>query len=59
MMIDVAPDDGLADRRREIHVLNSEESGARIIDPRLESGRWQLNKRNMLADGYGLAVWSN
>src|SRR2546425_5972831 len=49
MMIDKAFDDWFANRRGEVHVLNSEVAGARIINAWLESGRRQLDKRNMLA----------
>src|SRR5882672_11433402 len=51
MMANVVLRDRLADWRGKIHIVNSEIAGARIVGPRLESRRRQLNKRMMLAHG--------
>src|SRR5437879_4771797 len=51
MMTDVVLVDRLADRRGEVHVLDAEIAGARIVGARLET-RWrQFDKRMMFADG--------
>ena len=55
MMIDVVLDDGLADRRREIHVLNSEVAGARIVFARMKARTGQFDKRNVFAHGDGVS----
>src|SRR5437016_6070700 len=44
MMIDVTLDDWFANRRGEIHVLNSKVSSAGIVDTWLEAGRRQFDE---------------
>src|SRR5262249_41066886 len=48
MMIDEVLDDRVADGRREIHILNSEITCARVVFARLESRPGQLDKRDVL-----------
>src|SRR5437762_5638320 len=62
---DVTFGNRLTNRRREIQVHDSEVAGARIRNAWFETGRRQLNKRVMLADGDRLGrrhnltnVWS-
>ena len=50
---DVALDDGLAYRRRVVHVLDSEEAAARIVSARLVARRRKLHEGMMFADGDG------
>src|SRR5437879_4546084 len=56
MTIDEVLSDWIADRRREIHVLNSEVTRTRIVFARLESWRRQLDERNVLANSDCLRV---
>src|SRR5260221_1115573 len=49
-MTEVVLADGFADRRREIHVADSEITGARIVNASLETRRRQLDERMMLAN---------
>src|SRR5262245_4416343 len=57
MSCDTSFDDGLLDRRREIHVSNSIKTRARIKDSRFVSGKWQFNKRDVLAHGERFWRW--
>src|SRR2546421_4229968 len=59
MAPDEVLDDGLADRRREIHELNSEIAGARIILARLVTRRRQFDEGNMFADSNRLRIRRN
>src|ERR1044072_940085 len=54
MTLDVSPGDRLANRRGEIHVLDSKITGPRIVYARLKTRRWQLDERHTLANGNGL-----
>src|SRR2546427_551217 len=54
MTLNVALGNRLANWRGEIHISNADITGARIVDTRLKTVRWQLDQGNMLAHGNGL-----